>query len=578
MRVVFGRETLLQRDYAINFVAGINGTGKSTLLRALYTVFRHLDRAKVPPFPVTLVYDADNRRDPQAVLFHYPGKSRSKAFFYVKPGKPWSDRDAEEWDQLAEAARKREGEATFVSGDALSGNNVLREFLPGYVLAYTSGIVDEWDRVGQPVFPEEELPDSREIELPEEFPASALFRRGFAAEAESPEAEASPSVGAASWPVRIPPLGRCRLLTDSEIKLAGVAFGIWHAFMEFTGAEDERSQERARHQPLCDRRPEVMGSARSLVDKMDWLWPTHLSLLMNLDVARLSAGRQAQLLVLMALADAGISQPGKRGQLVLPLSALGRRDVGEKLTTRFREGKLPPMVKEIADRIGRAPNGAEALCRLCHPEPNLWATFETLHQWHLEGLLVDATLTVRRSTDNGVIVYEGLSDGERMLLGRMALLFLLQQRDGSLLLLDEPETHFNDFWKREIVDVIHDSLKRTAVQVLVATHSSITLSDAFSAEVALLEKHNDGIQAMSPPIPTLGEEPGEIMVRLFGAPETIGQRAAEWLDGLIRQPWKPEQREELERIIQRIGAGYYRSELRAALRKLQYASPHSTPA
>ena len=36
----------------------------------------------------------------------------------------------------------------------------------------------------------------------------------------------------------------------------------------------------------------------------------------------------------------------------------------------------------------------------------------------------------------------------------MGLLFLLRRQDGSLLLLDEPETHFNDVWKREIVEMV----------------------------------------------------------------------------------------------------------------------------
>ncbi len=88
VRVVFGRETLLQRDYAINFVVGINGTGKSTLLRALYTVFRHLGEAELPPFPVTLAYDVGGHTSPRTVLFHHPGEGRSKAFFYVTPAGP----------------------------------------------------------------------------------------------------------------------------------------------------------------------------------------------------------------------------------------------------------------------------------------------------------------------------------------------------------------------------------------------------------------------------------------------------------------------------------------------------------
>ena len=46
------------------------------------------------------------------------------------------------------------------------------------------------------------------------------------------------------------------------------------------------------------------------------------------------------------------------------------------------------------------------------------------------------------------------ADYEQMLLGRMSLLFLLRGRHGSMLMLDEPETHFNDSWKREIIDIV----------------------------------------------------------------------------------------------------------------------------
>lgn len=108
-----------------------------------------------------------------------------------------------------------------------------------------------------------------------------------------------------------------------------------------------------------------------------------------------------------------------------------------------------------------------------------------------EGILEGLDLTIKRihphyDPQNGtvpddenevVLTYDSLSDGERMLLGRMALLFLLKHQEGSLLLLDEPETHFNDVWKREIIDIVDESiLKNTSVQVFVATHSSIALT------------------------------------------------------------------------------------------------------
>ena len=91
--------------------------------------------------------------------------------------------------------------------------------------------------------------------------------------------------------------------------------------------------------------------------------------------------------------------------------------------------------------------------------------------------------------DDIVISYDQLSDGEQMLLGRMGLLFLLRGQDGSLLLLDEPETHFNDVWKREIVEMIDSGLlNSTEAQIVVATHTSIALTDAFAAEVTVLDK------------------------------------------------------------------------------------------
>ena len=75
--------------------------------------------------------------------------------------------------------------------------------------------------------------------------------------------------------------------------------------------------------------------------------------------------------------------------------------------------------------------------------------------------------------DIGVLRYEELSDGEQMVLGRMALFHLLQNHHDALLLLDEPETHFNDKWKREIVDIIDDAIGNTANDVLISTHSSL---------------------------------------------------------------------------------------------------------
>ncbi|MFD2013402.1 AAA family ATPase [Acinetobacter vivianii] len=92
------------------------------------------------------------------------------------------------------------------------------------------------------------------------------------------------------------------------------------------------------------------------------------------------------------------------------------------------------------------------------------------------------------SDDIGVLRYEELSDGEQMVLGRMALFHLLQGQQDALLLLDEPETHFNDKWKREIVDIIDDAIGHTNNDILISTHSAIVLSDVFNNEIVMVQK------------------------------------------------------------------------------------------
>lgn len=47
----------LQRQCAIHFVVGVNGSGKSNLLRAVAEVFLALADERLPPFPVSLVYE-----------------------------------------------------------------------------------------------------------------------------------------------------------------------------------------------------------------------------------------------------------------------------------------------------------------------------------------------------------------------------------------------------------------------------------------------------------------------------------------------------------------------------------------
>ncbi|MGB3219118.1 MAG: AAA family ATPase, partial [Anaerolineae bacterium] len=125
-----------------------------------------------------------------------------------------------------------------------------------------------------------------------------------------------------------------------------------------------------------------------------------------------------------------------------------------------------------------------------------------------------------------LLLYDWLSDGERSFLARMAL-FALFRADNLLILLDEPEVHFNDVWKREIVQKLDEIMRGCTSHAIITTHSSIVLSDVPSDDVLVLrrdgkftsgEEHDAGIN-------TFGADPSDIMVHVFGTLSPNGERS-----------------------------------------------------
>jgi len=57
IEIRFGYEPILGRACALHFVVGVNGSGKSRLMRALADIFLSMEQSRELPFPVTLVYD-----------------------------------------------------------------------------------------------------------------------------------------------------------------------------------------------------------------------------------------------------------------------------------------------------------------------------------------------------------------------------------------------------------------------------------------------------------------------------------------------------------------------------------------
>lgn len=597
-------EHLPDREGTVNFVVGLNGSGKSSMLRAIYDVFRNLSREQLPGFPVTLIYDIRKGGQDWTVTFHRPRGPASEAFFYAAAD--WlCFTETHEWKKWTTdfpwPSEDSSPGGDFVAGDKLKGDGNLRNWLPSRVLAYTSGDLAPWQALEEHAYPA----DSIDADLTMDSPDSQRTNerpQGWTPEREQFDQRTAFEGGDPAWD---PPFGgmpskddfsdRCVLLEPADTQLAAVALGIWQAAAELDDKplDYEQNALREKYRDQIDRRKEGKG-ARRFLNELDWLWPTHASFHFHSHAQNAINPDAARCFWLLALASTVLRHPLGEARAVVNLGTCSPVMPNELSGDR----KFTDALKLLAQPMTGSRCGAEALRTLFggerDPHETLWDIFETLRAWRAHGILKDVDLTVKRvhrlgererdiddvveddsdadpEGDDVVLTYSSFSDGERMLLSRMAFLLLLKGQDNSLLLLDEPETHFNDSWKRQIIDLIDDNLLRdTSAHVLVSTHTSLALTDVFDSEITRLWKEG-GITSINPlSQPTFGADPGRILLNVFNAPDVIGKRAAEFLrEQLDPAKWPRERKEELERLIDEVGSGWPRAKLMDILDQIE---------
>ena len=599
--IVFGQERMLfgytpqdpaKRKGAINFIVGVNGTGKSSLLRELYQAFRALKEHKLPGRPLTLAWDRFEGENRRTCLLHSPNGTEEKPWFAVLNAIDGFDH-AIHWQGLVhrqgkflDAHKNEIGPLHFVGDENPINTSLLQAHLPQRLVAYTSGAEILWDSLEQPSLnsdliqegtgeTEGDRPPGWSIE--QEWEAEQPVRLTNALTRFATKTMGEPIAGSGALSSLNPEVVQ-KLLAELEpmstiskrvfrnqllragrnidgsfrvrshdLKLAAISVGLWQAAKELKGRNADSDRQVLRKLLLEQRQKNQPGDdARRVFNALDWFWPTHLSFTYRDADDRVSKRQHEELLSLLALADEVTAQPRGRHRVVISLGPTASLDFKSRLKEVFPYGITSATLELIADSVEDSPTGAEAVMRVFSTNNDLDATlvelFEELRKWQQTGLLEDITLTIKRlnrtvssnsEEDDVVVTYDHLSDGEQMLLGRMALLFLLRRQDGTLLLLDEPETHFNDVWKRELIDLIDDAiLKTTTAQVVVATHTSIALTDVFKSEIVLLRRdlQTGEFYEADEPIETFGATPEDILREIFGASEIIGRRAAQILD------------------------------------------------
>lgn len=584
LAVRFASGSPLDRECAIRFVVGVNGSGKSNLLRAVAEVFLALADERLPPFPVSLIYELGPRHTQRnhSFVVDCPG-GKAEASVWMAEGFHYPDNaPADTFEQLLEALRAGEAPQGFVALIP-RGNwpQAMPMALPNAVLAYTTGDLRPWRSIWNRNQAAEGLDmGSGEggADSIEERPAgwSAAQEMALALPHSETPGETLSTGNEAVSPTDSDLYRRPLLLNPTLLKCALLAVALPQVFIETHDYPGRAEVDTAMAEFLG--RADNKNPLQELLERGGWHHLAAVAFRCRLQPKVWNRTLRETAHDWLLCASDIIAEPH-------PTEA--RRLLFYDLKQPFSSRGVGILVAN--DGLDISTTHGEALWSLLgggRDEPP-FELFTSLVKLHQAGLFDDLELRLRRANrpeadadpearerDIGVLRYEELSDGEQMVLGRMALFHLLEGQEDALLLLDEPETHFNDKWKREIVDIIDEAIGRTANDVLISTHSAIVLSDVFNDEIVLVEKTQDGSTARPVDQQTFATDPSALMMSVFEAEDSIGKRAQEFIEGKLRQASGSEADiRQLEQLIARMGSGFYRSELRTLLNTWRRSRP-----
>lgn len=500
----------IRQGYALDFLAGVNGTGKTTALQFIARVFAHLYNSDHFSEPFDLTYTlgalAGNNTRRQVRITNIPAED---------------DQSQSQFGKF----RYHVGPDKSVTG------KIPIDILPSYVIIYTTGSEEEWQRVLSLDSPDVEVGDeAAHSDSPHvlELPGHRPNMRDYDDEQPADEPDR-------------------KLLFIREkhlplVALCGLIASRWRQM-------DDSNQAEVLASVLKDIQLEALpGFSLRLRAHVNLTEPYQLDIIRRLEGAAdqiIQSGADRLLLfdIKLQLDRRSSSQPSVFTLYRTPI------DLFRDLHTLYDHRPFydPPL-----------------------QEVNLF--FRRLNQTEQTERSDNVAATGSEDIEAGadapmLLLYDWLSDGERSFLARMAL-FALFRADDLLILLDEPEVHFNDVWKREIVQKLDEIMRGCTSHAIITTHSSIALSDVPSDDVLVLrrdgkftsgEEHNAGIN-------TFGADPSDIMVHVFGTLSPNGERSRTFIREEIGRRNTAMELNELSNFV---APGYWRYRIQLEAQSIQ---------
>lgn len=503
---------------SIDLLVGVNGTGKTTLLRALAIIFQCLEQGnRVPPFGFAITYFLDGQ-----------------------PQKIFISNLASQTNTLLPLLRFRLGEEP-----ENTVSKIREEYLPRHIIALTSGSEMGWIYTGAETDEADTGILSRNFQ-PEQITIKDLLQTWNDTEVRGDSSEINLA------PFRPNPTGRFQFITVNLIP-----------YIVLCGLLSDMCNDRQYLQTMLE---------AAQIKKL-----SGFSLQLTLDKDRIAQDRVPFITRLWDYATY-IIQTGQNYLLVFLF------DNREGAINPHSPTERPQKYSQPEQLLGGTGDGlaffTEMLPLIVADEPNSQIIRKVnLFLKSARPLPQTSAEEMHSPEQSALYLFDWLSDGEQSLLGRLCLLPLLSYTE-ALVLLDEPEVHFNDFWKRQLLQILHHSLQQqkpgqrpTSSHILMTTHSSITLSDVANTNIWILERDDDHqSRASQPHLRTLGTDPSDIIVHIFRADSAVGAFSAAYIrEQLVAAEKKPpkERLEILNELLKRVGPGYWRYLIRREILSLE---------
>jgi ABC-type cobalamin/Fe3+-siderophores transport system ATPase subunit len=485
--------------YTLSFLVGVNGSGKTTVLRALVDILRKLEQGQTPSFPFELEYLLGSDNETQHIHITHPTAD------YNQPLQI----------EVNEQPRQALGST----------------LLPDRVVVFTTGSEAEWEeQERRPSGEQEEVTATalRDLNLDrlqlaiQELPGKPLPREEEAAAEQEGAGSQQPARFLFIRAKQLPLLTLCGLLADV--------------------AAFEQPDQRLLKDVLQENRISFFRGFslkfrmnRGTTDPAD---EDYVKRLKEAATRALRMGTDYVLFFDLTSADHArardILAKGVSSTNALSESAQGLAFFEELARLYESKNHNPPILREVHLFLERAAERDPLTNEVKEAAP--------------------------------LLLLDWLSDGEQSFLGRMCLFSLLGKTE-SLILLDEPEVHFNDYWKRQIVALIDKVLRGRTSHALITTHSSITLTDARREDILVLDRGDVYTSTMfRPNIRTYAADPSDIIVSVFGAPQAAGAQSVNRIqEVLANRQNREQQREQLKRLREEVGPGYWSYRIRREL-------------